>query len=50
LHEYESTDSRTIISYEKILRDNRATEKEIKETIEEIYYLGALEATLNCAE
>jgi hypothetical protein len=50
LHEYESTDSRKIISYEKILRDTGATEKEIKETIEEIYYLGSLEATLNCAE
>jgi len=50
LFEYESTDSHKIIRYEKILKDSGATEEEIKETIEEIYYLGSLEASLNCAE
>lgn len=50
LPEYETTESHRIIEYENILKESGASKEEIKETIEEIYYLGSLEATLNCAE
>jgi len=50
LPEFESTDSHKKIAYESILRGSGATEEEINETLEEIYYLGSLEATLDCAE